>query len=71
MLILGLYLLYVLGAYKIFTEFVPWKIFQYYHLFCFTLYIDIDLCILLTSLLVGVIFLNYDSLRVYTIIGDS
>ena len=34
-----------------------------------TLYID--LCILLTSLLDGVMIPNYDSFRVFTMIGDA
>ena len=33
MLNLGLYLPRVVGAYKIYTEFVPWKCFQNYHYF--------------------------------------
>ena len=68
MLNLGSYFLYVVGAYKIYAEFVPWKFFQNHHLFDLTLYIY--LCILLTSLSDGVIFIHYNSFQVYMIIGD-
>ena len=69
MLKLGLYILRVVGAYKIYIEFVPWKFVQNYHSFYFTLYID--LCILSTYKLYGVTFIHYDSFRFYTIIGDA
>ena len=69
MLDLGLYLLCIIGAYKIYTEFYPWQFVQNHDEFYLTLYID--LCILLTSLLDGVIFIHYYLFRVYTIIGDA
>ena len=68
MLNLGPSLLRVVMAYKIYREFVPWQIFWNEYLCYLTLYFD--LCILLTSLSDGVIFLHYDSCRVYKIIGD-
>ena len=69
MLDLGLYFLRVVGDYEMYTQFVPWNSVQNYHWFYLTLYID--LCLLLTSLSDGAIFLHYDSCRVYTIIGDA
>ena len=69
MLNLGLYLLRAVGAYKIYTEFAPWKFVRNHHAFYLTLYIDVY--ILLTSLLDSVIFVHCDLFRVYTIIGDS
>ena len=44
-------------------------IFRNHHWFYLTLYIEI--CIFLTSLFYGVIFLHYESFWVYKIIGDS
>ena len=69
MLNLGLYFLRVVWYFKIYTEFVTWNFPQNYHVFYLTLYIY--LCLLLTSLLYGVIFLHYYSWRFYKIIGDA
>ena len=69
MISLGLSFLCVVGDYKIYTEFVPRDFFQNPYWFYYTLYIDLFL--LVTSLLEGVIFLHYDSCQVYTIIGDA
>ena len=64
---LGLSFIRVVGAYKIYTQFVPWKIPQNYHSFCLTLYIDS--CLLFTKLLDSIIFICCDLCRVYKIIG--
>ena len=69
MLNLGLSFIRVVGAYKIHTEFFPLENLQNYHWFYLTLYIN--LCILLTSWLDGVIFIHDNSYRVFTIIGDA
>ena len=53
-LILGLSFLRVVGAYNIYTDFVPWQVVLYYHLFYLALYID--LCRYITSLSDGIIF---------------
>ena len=66
---LGLSYLRVVGDFKIYTEFVTWQFSRNYHVFYLTLYIY--LCILLTSLSDGVIFLHYELYQVHTIIGDS
>ena len=69
MLHLGLYFPRFLGAYNVYTEFflgifpkLPFVLFGLVH---------IELCLLLTSLSGGIIFLHYDSFQVYTIIGDT
>ena len=69
MVILGLSFLHVVETYKIYTKFVSWQFFQNDLLFYLTLYID--LYHLLTSLSDGVLFIHYDSCRVYTIISDA
>ena len=69
MLNLSLYFLLVVGASKIYTEFVPWSFVRKLPFICLNLYID--LCLLLKSLSDSVIFIYYDSCQFYTIIGDA
>ena len=69
MLNLGLSLLRFLEAYKIYTEFFPWQFVQNDHEYDLNLYIY--LCLSLISLPDDVIFLKYESCRVYTSIGDT
>ena len=68
MLNLGLFTLLVLGAYKIYTEFVTWQCIQSFHLFYLTVYIDLS--ILLNALSYSVMFIHHETYRVYTIIVD-
>ena len=62
-------LLCIGGPYKIYIEFILWKFVQNYHLFYLTL--CIDLYLLLNYLWDGIIFIQYESFWVYTIIGEE
>ena len=67
MLNLGLSFLRVAGYFKIYTDFVTWGFPQNYYVCYLTLYIY--LCLLLNSLLDGVMFLHYYLCWVHAIIG--